>query len=166
MGTRGKISHKPAAGNTPKMPGWLSKEARAHWRRLVRVLADMGLVHDADQGALARLCSLYVDFERLQAVLSEQGHCREDGVRRAESRASAQISAEVLRLEEAFGLTPKGRARLEVRDKPSKASGKERFFARSAETPGLINGLRAFPGSNWSPGTEIVQCAAIVGFGY
>ena len=138
MGRRGPISKKQTITKleqSPRMPSRLSPAAKAHWRRLAPILTEMGLLHPADQTALGRLCSLLANYDSLQQSLLEGGHTREDGVRRPESRACAQVADAIAKLEAQFGLTPASRQRLTLAETNKTVSGKNRFFARSAEIP-------------------------------
>jgi len=53
-----KNEPKPAR-STPKAPSYLSNEAKAHWGRVVKQLAAVGLMTDLDVDALAAYCEVF-----------------------------------------------------------------------------------------------------------
>ena len=105
-----------AQAATPRCPAWLSKEARAIWKKKVPGLAALGVLALVDGGALARLCDLTAEY---QAAI--------------EPLLKLKLAAEIRHLETLFGLSPSARASLKPAKKaPKPATGAARFFQRGA----------------------------------
>ena len=122
-------TREPLAIGKPKCPAWLGKDAKAEFRRLTRLLGDMGLLGAVDANALTRYCSTWVRWRQSIQLLEKSGEVvvyrDENGKPKAvQPSAFASIvrglSEELSRLEAAFGMTPSARSRIEVQ--PSSAS--------------------------------------------
>jgi len=53
----------------PKAPGWLSAEAKREWRRVVNLLADVGMMTELDVGLLGAYCDAYGTWVRARKAL-------------------------------------------------------------------------------------------------
>lgn len=143
---RGTYRPDRAAGNEPqpvgipKCPSWLNADGKKEFRRLLKVLGEMGLLGAADQNALARYASTWVRWRQAVQMVERGGEVTiykdEDGrVKSIQPAAFASIArglAEQLdKLESAFGMNPSARSRIEVAPPPvagSTAESKSRFF--------------------------------------
>ncbi len=55
------------------MPAWLSREAKAEWRRVVRELDRIGLLTVVDRAALAAYCQAWAELVEATQVLGREG---------------------------------------------------------------------------------------------
>ena len=122
----------PTAGGVG-CPTWLSKEAKAEWRRVSAELDKLGLLTKVDRAALATYCESWSTFVKAQALIERYGlvYMREeerftndDGdtvivVRPAKIPAVAiakDAAATIRAFCTEFGLTPSSRSRMTVPD--------------------------------------------------
>lgn len=102
----------------PSCPRWLSKEARAEWRRIVPELERIGLISELDREALAGYCDAV--YRRRRAIdLLDRGGLLVPGYREALRKSPAwQIyrdAGEIVRMwARELGLTPAARLVLEI----------------------------------------------------
>ena len=107
---RNPAEPRPEPGR-PRCPKWLDTDAKAAWRRLVPQLDRMGVV-----------TRIYLDKD-------ESGRVK--GVRPyPQARMAAQLSEQLLRFENHFGMTPSARTRLSVPagEAPQDDQDKRRFL--------------------------------------
>lgn len=63
-------------GRLPTAPRYLTKIAKAEWRRIGRLLKDAGLLTDLDTTALGAYCAAYSRHVEAESMLQgPQGHC-------------------------------------------------------------------------------------------
>lgn len=127
---RGRKPHNTladAAGlsDTPKAPTWLSKHAKAEWRRVVPLLVQRRILTDADLGSLESYCTSMGLVRDAQEAISRDGLViqTEKGPRRHPLFGvlnSAQTTARLAASE--LGLTPVSRSRPAVRDDVDEAA--------------------------------------------
>jgi P27 family predicted phage terminase small subunit len=115
----GGVAVEPAAG-VPSCPIWLDRESKAEWRRVVKVLADTGVLTLADRGVLTTYCVAWSEMHaaakdlkagRYQSV-GEDGHL-------AAHPALAHYRAAWKALQSAgalLGLDPSSRTRLKGKE--------------------------------------------------
>lgn len=114
----------------PDCPAWLSDGAAEVWRKLVPQFASLGILTLVDENALARYCSLWVQWRELLDFIEEHGMTYDSEttggaakvVQHPNVALSLTISAQLLRLEQDFGMTPSSRASLEVLPRVPKES--------------------------------------------
>lgn len=105
----------------PRCPAWLSKDAKAQWKKISKDLYEAGLLRNVDGDALAAYCNAYALWKEATLVVQEKGILIKGkkgipyqnpalGVANIQSR-------EMVKLLKEFGMTPVSRARL-VPDKP------------------------------------------------
>ena len=135
-----RVGNEPQPVGMPKCPAWLSADGKKEFKRLVKVLGQMGLLGAADQNSLARYASTWVRWRQAIQIVERGGEVTiykdEDGkiksIQPAAFAAIARGLAEQLdKLESAFGMTPAARSRIEVAPPPvagSPAESKSRFF--------------------------------------
>ncbi len=106
----------------PSAPAWLSKEARAEWKRQAKCLKAMRVVTEADRAALACWCEAWAEFVVLAQAIQEKVKPVSEGglgllgytAAIAEGLLNAKTSAtkRLLALAAQFGFTPSARTRL------------------------------------------------------
>ncbi|KKK96275.1 hypothetical protein LCGC14_2664370, partial [marine sediment metagenome] len=102
-------------GGVPSCPSWLSREAKAAWRRTVPSLVDAEIVKRVDRDVLAVYFESWADYHEATRKLQKQGKVVETtrGPRRNPWLIIRREAKEtVIRLAMEFGLTPLGRTRL------------------------------------------------------
>ena len=115
---------QPTPG-APSVPAWLSREAKAEWRRLVGELGRLGLLTLVDRQALATCCQAWAELEDATRLLNKEGReTREPVLDKFGNHVGNKIRAHpaVRRQRDAmarvkqflveFGLSPSARARL------------------------------------------------------
>jgi P27 family predicted phage terminase small subunit len=102
----------PPAGLEP--PADLEGAALEKWRESVPILATMRVWGEAERETWARYCRLYALWFECHEIVRRQGQTYEKPsgmiAARPESALLLQYSAQLLRLEVEFGLTPSSRA--------------------------------------------------------
>lgn len=113
----------PPAAEKPPCPAWLDADARKVWRALIPQLARLGVLTRLDQHALARYCTLWVRWRKMETLLAEKGelvisYTEEGAVAGVHVTPYVAIAStladKLLRLEQHFGMTPSARAALHV----------------------------------------------------
>jgi P27 family predicted phage terminase small subunit len=116
----------------PKCPPWLDKEAKKEWRRMVKELAETGIITIIDRSALARYCdnfSKWMEAEKqLQKMpmvkFNKAGFSEINPYFRVANKAKEMMMKDLVEL----GMTPSSRSRVKVSEPPKEKSAKERFF--------------------------------------
>lgn len=112
----------------PVKPEWVAGESESVWEQTIKHLSDMGVLTVADGNAIARYCELVVRWVKASQFLRDNGETYELTDKEGEFRCVMpwpqvsilnQLTGQVLRLEQEFGLTPSSRASLKV-EPPSK----------------------------------------------
>jgi P27 family predicted phage terminase small subunit len=99
----------------PAAPAWLSKEAKAEWRRVTPILVSRRILTTADLGALESYCTSVGVMREAQAILNAEGLILDGkrhpafGIMNA-AQTTARLCAATL------GLTPVDRSRPAIRD--------------------------------------------------
>jgi P27 family predicted phage terminase small subunit len=57
----------------PKCPSWLSKVAKAEWKKLAPELSRLGLLTIVDEGSLAGYCSALAEFRAATEIIEAEG---------------------------------------------------------------------------------------------
>lgn len=110
-----------------KAPAWMSKDAKAEWRRVFPVLRKRRILTAADLGSLENYCVALGQVREMERTLQTEGHVfiGEAGPKRHPAVAiQADAMTRSLRLASELGLTPVSRSRPAVRkeddvDEPS-----------------------------------------------
>ena len=50
-------------GKLPRRPEWLEEDAKKEWKRLGKVLAEMGMLTEIDRAAFAGYCQAYARWK-------------------------------------------------------------------------------------------------------
>lgn len=93
----------------PKVPSWLSAEAKAEWKRVAPGLTRLDLLKEEDRAALAAYCETWATFVRAQRVLTKEGLtylARQGEIPRPEVAIARQAGKELRAWASQFGLTP------------------------------------------------------------
>lgn len=134
---------RPPAEKPPACPSWLSKEARAEWRRVVPALHKLGLLAKVDRATIALYCDQWALYVRARLELETYGltleherafgdgenrrtytEVRENPALRIMDRAAQRIR----QLAQEFGLTVSSRSRIELPGEPE--GGEDDEFGR------------------------------------
>ena len=116
-----------AVSKAPPVPAWLSKDAKAEWRRVVPILVERRILTTADLGSLENYCTAIGQVREMERHLQEHGHVFESfkeqegelvstGLKRNPAvgiQSDAMTRARLLAAE--LGLTPVSRSRPSVR---------------------------------------------------
>lgn len=106
---------KPAI---PRLPRGFHPEARKHYRALVPILAEAGLVTEADAVALRDMCLCIARLEEAEAAIDEHGLTVPDGRGGVKRNPATMLAKEyrsaLLQWARRFGLDPYSREGLDV----------------------------------------------------
>ena len=105
---------QPGAGKVT-CPGFLSKEAKAEWRRIAPELTRLGLLTPLDRAAFAAYCESYARWVRAEILLEKGIVVRGSKGQMIVSPLvwiSTSASKMMLKFAIEFGLTPSSRSRL------------------------------------------------------
>lgn len=132
---RNRTDEPEPSREPPVCPEDLNEQANAVWPQVIEQLTEVGTIASTDGHAIERYCRLFVEWRKLQAFIDKHGHsytllmtdndgqnildakgnviirCR---VQNPEVGARNKLTVDLLRLEQNFGLTPAGRASLNV----------------------------------------------------
>lgn len=110
-------SLKPAPGR-PSAPTWLSREAKAEWRRVVPPLDQLGLLAKIDRAVLAMYCDAWGRWVSLGRQLTAEGETvvgyRGSVVKNPAWQLYRDAAAMCLALARELALTPAARLRLSM----------------------------------------------------
>lgn len=100
-------------------PSWLSKHAKAEWRRVMPDLTKRRILTDADLGSLESYCIASGQVREMETVLQNEGHvvATDKGPRKHPAvaiQSDAMTRARLLAAE--LGLTPVSRSRPSIRE--------------------------------------------------
>lgn len=106
---------KPAK-KAPRCPSWLEDEAKKEWKRMAKVLEQMGLLTEMDMAAFAGYCQAYARWKEAEKFLTQHGSMvrTPNGYLQQVPQVSiAQTNMKImLKFCEQFGLTPSARSRI------------------------------------------------------
>jgi len=102
----------------PSCPKHLSEPARKEWRRITKILSEVGLLTELDRTALALYCEAYAEYieasEQIRQhgllLKSPLGYPTQSPYLSIRNRAAAQMRSYMLE----FGMTPAARSRVTV----------------------------------------------------
>lgn len=106
----------------PTCPSWINKESKKAWRWMMQVLDQMRVLSLVDRNAITRYCRTWARWKEAELFLQEHGDTYP--VKNAagvvvgfknfpQVKVADHLSTQLNRLEQAFGLTPSARARIE-----------------------------------------------------
>ena len=102
---------KAALGAVPRAPAWLSKEAKAEWRRIMPLLVERKILTEADMGSVESYCVATGRIRQIEHLIGTSGTV-EPALFRMQDKAmqtQRQLAAEL-------GLTPVSRSRPAMRE--------------------------------------------------
>lgn len=132
-------ANEAQAVGKPKCPAWLNKDQKAEFRRVVKLLDQIGLVGAVDANVLTRYAILWMRWREAEAMVDKLGEAfpirDDDGKVRSFKRspyatAALELAGQLHRLESALGMNPSARSRINV-DAPASGDGFDEFV-RSA----------------------------------
>lgn len=101
-----------------KTPSWMSKDAKAEWKRVFPILRNRRILTTADLGSLENYCVALGTVREMERTLQTEGHvfAAESGPKRHPAVAiQSDAMTRALRLASELGLTPVSRSRPAVR---------------------------------------------------
>lgn len=103
----------------PAAPAWLSKDAKAEWKRVMPILVERRILTRADLGSLENYCTAIGQVREMERHLQEHGHVVDvNGAMKRNPavgiQSDAMTRARLLAAE--LGLTPVSRSRPAVRE--------------------------------------------------
>lgn len=121
----GNPGHRPLNTNEPKpigkmprCPSWLEDEAKREWKRMGKVLEDMGMLTEMDMAAFAGYCQAYARWRAAEEFITQHGDMvrTPNGYLQQVPQVSiAQTNLKILlKFCEQFGMTPSARSRIVV----------------------------------------------------
>ena len=119
-GTKPQLATDPdAVTAAPNPPAWLSKDAKAEWRRVMPLLIERRILTQADMGSVENYCIAIGQVREMQRTITTEGHVIQTarGLRAhpaVKIQADAMTRARLLAAE--LGLTPVSRSRPSIRD--------------------------------------------------
>ena len=103
-------------GKLPRCPDWLEDDAKKEWKRLGKVLAEMGMLTEIDRAAFAGYCQAYARWKGAEEFITQHGDMvrTPNGYLQQVPQVSiAQTNLKImLKFCEQFGLTPSARSRM------------------------------------------------------
>jgi P27 family predicted phage terminase small subunit len=103
---------KAAISYTPRVPAWLSADAKTEWRRIMPLLIERKVVTDADMGSVENYCVSIGRVREIERLIQAEGGAIDARLFRMQDKAAQtarQLAAEL-------GLTPVSRSRPVIRD--------------------------------------------------
>lgn len=116
---RGRKPNEIAPGSSPvlavpKPPAWLSKDAKAEWRRVAPILVERGVLTEADRGALEGYCTAMARVMEAERIIRVEGqfYAAASGPKRHPAATTQDAALKTARLFMGeLGLTPDARSR-------------------------------------------------------
>ena len=107
---------KPKSKKKLQCPSHLNAEAKKEWRRLSKVLIEMGVLTELDTAAFAGYCQAYARWKEAEEFIEKHGSLVKtpNGYFQQVPQVSiAQTNLKImLKFAEQFGLTPSSRSRI------------------------------------------------------
>lgn len=125
-----KTEPKPTP-KAPRMPAWLSKEAKEVWRALAPKLERLSLLTEIDREAFAGLCESMGMYRRaMKGAAGKLTYTTPTGYerQRPELKIADQALALSIRLAAEFGLTPASRSKISLAPGNGEKDPFEEFF--------------------------------------
>jgi len=88
------------ATRPPRPPAFLTKEAKAHFRKVAKWLHETGIIQQSDSDALAIYCQAYATWA--QAIKDN------------DTDLQKQLQGQLRQLQNEFGMTPASRSRVRI----------------------------------------------------
>lgn len=129
----GNVPQPPVPDHTPYVPRHLNDEARREWRRIVKLLMELGLYTEVDRAALAMYCQAWGRWVEAERELAKEGavltSCKGNLYQNPRLHVANKAWEQMRRILAEFGLTPSSRSRLVVSAGDRELSLAEVLFA-------------------------------------
>ena len=100
----------------PRCPAWLEDEAKREWKRMGKVLEQMGLLTEMDMAAFAGYCQAYARWKEAEEFISQHGTIVKTPSGYWQQVPQVSIAQTYLKIMnkfcEQFGLSPSARSRI------------------------------------------------------
>ena len=117
----------------PACPDWLDADAQAIWGVLTQQLYALGVIALVDQSALGRYVTLFQRWISMEQFVKKHGetYTTDAGsmVAYPQVYIASNLSAQLAKLEDSFGMTPSSRARVIQKGIQPEQSAFEAFIA-------------------------------------
>lgn len=102
----------------PKCPTWLEPEAKKEWRRVSKILENLGILTEIDLTAFAGYCQAYARWKEAEEFLTKHGTIFKTPSGYIQQVPQVSIAQTYLKIMKdfctEFGLTPSARSRIHV----------------------------------------------------
>lgn len=102
----------------PKCPSWLEPEAKKEWRRMSKVLEQIGVLTEVDAAAFAGYCQAYSRWKEAEEFLTKHGTIFKTPSGYIQQVPQVSIAQTYLKIMKdfcsEFGLTPSARTRIKA----------------------------------------------------
>ncbi len=130
------VANEASVSGTPKPPKDFTKDQKKEFKRLVKLLGGAGIIGEIDGNALERYCRTWLRWRQAEQMIQKTGDVLplKDAKGKVKLKRSPYVDVAALlatqldKLEQAFGLTPSARSRIEVAPQPATTDNKARFF--------------------------------------
>jgi P27 family predicted phage terminase small subunit len=103
----------------PNPPAWLSKEAKAEWRRIMPLLIERRILTEADMGSVENYCLAIGQIRAAERTIRQEGMTVQ-GASGLRAHPALKIQSQALthsrQLAAELGLTPVSRSRPAIRE--------------------------------------------------
>lgn len=110
----------------PRCPSWLEEEAKKEWKRMGKILEQMGLLTEMDMAAFAGYCQAYARWKEAEEFVTQHGtiiRTPNGYLQQVPQVSVAQTNLKImLKFCEQFGLTPSARSRIAAGEEPQQES--------------------------------------------
>lgn len=120
----------------PSCPSWLSKEAKAEWKRITPTLVEMVGVHKIDRSLLALYCETWAEYHRSCAILKKEGEIYEAATKSGFIKMKHPMVAirqaarnDLVKIGRQLGLSPSARTGLNIGTPDKNEQMKGKFLA-------------------------------------
>lgn len=100
----------------PKCPAWLEPEAKKEWRRMSKILEELGILTEIDASAFSGYCQAYARWKEAEEFLSKHGTIFKTPSGYIQQVPQVSIAQTYLKIMKdfcsEFGLTPSSRSRI------------------------------------------------------
>lgn len=100
----------------PRCPSWLEEEAKREWKRMGKILEQMGILTEMDMTAFAGYCQAYARWKEAEEFITQHGtmiRTPNGYLQQVPQVSIAQTNLKImLKFCEQFGLTPSARSRI------------------------------------------------------
>lgn len=129
----------PFKRRTPNPPTWMSREAKAEWRRVVPELQRLDLLKESDRAALTAYCETWSTYVRALRDVRRDGFTIENTSYRKDGTSSTWVTknpavavmekaaAQLRGYAQEFGLTPSAESKLSGLNDGSNDDGDDPF---------------------------------------